>query len=187
MGKLPIRTRTKVVDRLNYLKANYKDYFESKSIAHLNGLFNLSDLYREFYYMQNYDKKYLLEKGEVFYCLAYMLVSIYADSQIWDCKEVEPLAIVESYHSERIRSQKGVFTIFPHYEENTAFIKAKKIGLFLDAMENMRNNNKYLYNILLCNPDEIAFELMSTGINVTWLYPEMPVVANTIEKRKIYL
>jgi len=50
----------------------------------------------------------------------------------------------------------------------------------------MSKGNGCLYNILLCEPDKIAFEIMNAGMNVTWLYPEMPVVANVIEQRKIY-
>lgn len=55
-----------------------------------------------------------------------------------------------------------------------------------DAMENMDRGNEFLQKILLCDPEKIAFEVMNAGLNVTWLYPEMPVVANAIEQRKIY-
>ena len=56
-----------------------------------------------------------------------------------------------------------------------------------DSMENMDIANNCLHKILLCDPDKIAFEVMNAGINIRWLYPEMPVVANAIENRKIIL
>ena len=43
----------------------------------------------------------------------------------------------------------------------------------------------FLHKILICNQDEVAFEIMNAGLNVSWLYPEMPVVANAIENRRI--
>lgn len=97
-----------------------------------------------------------------------------------------PLSIVESYHSERIRAQKGVFSIFPYYEENVWSKRLSSLGIPLDAMENMGRANHFLHKIILNDPEEIAFEVMNTGVNVSWLYPEMPVVANAIEQREIF-
>lgn len=54
-------------------------------------------------------------------------------------------------------------------------------------MEYMYKGNHFLHKIQLCNPDEIAFEIMNAGLNVIWLYPEMPVVANAIESREIFM
>lgn len=101
--------------------------------------------------------------------------------------DLMPVSIIESYHSERIRAQKGAFSIFPYYKEDKTFKSAKKMGIYLDAMENMHQGNMHLQKILLCDPDKIAFEVMNAGLNVTWLYPEMPVVANAIEQRKIFV
>ena len=98
-----------------------------------------------------------------------------------------PLAIVESYHSERIKAQKGAFSVFPYYEEDAAVKAAGKMKIPLDAMEYMYRGNHFLHKIQLCNPDEIAFEIMNAGLNVSWLYPEMPVVANAIESREIFM
>ena len=39
----------------------------------------------------------------------------------------------------------------------------------LDAMEYMYKGNHFLHKIQLCNPDEIAFEIMNAGLNVSWL------------------
>lgn len=111
---------------------------------------------------------------------------IYLGNEQQRIHEVMPLSIMELYHSERIRAQKGAFTIFPYYEEDSRFKSAMNLGIPLDAMENMYNGNHFLYKIMLCNPDEIAFEVMNTGVNVSWLYLEMPVVANAIEQREIF-
>lgn len=37
----------------------------------------------------------------------------------------------------------------------------------------------------LFNVDRIAYEMMNQGMNISWIYPEMPVVANEIESRRI--
>ena len=43
-----------------------------------------------------------------------------------------------------------------------------------------------LTKIELVNPEKIACELLSNGINASWLYPELPIVSNEIETHKIY-
>ena len=128
---------------------------------------------------------YILENGEYYYCLFYLLNQVYLTTKTWELEQVMPLAIVESYHSERIRAQKGAFTIFPYYKETSEMTNLEKVGIELDAMENMHNDSGFLHKILICNQDEVAFEIMNAGLNVSWLYPEMPVVANAIENRRI--
>lgn len=61
--------------------------------------------------------------------------------------------------------------------------RLRNVDIFLDAMENMGKGNQFLHKIRICNQEEIAFEVMNAGMNSSWLYPEMPVVANTIENR----
>lgn len=157
------------------------------SAKHLQAVFNLSSMMGELQGMQTRDLLYVLQHGELYYCLSYLLVHVYMDTKLWKVGEVLPLSIVEPYHSERIRAQIGAFSIFPYYEKDNLYQTAKGMNISLDAMEYMHLGNQFLHRILLCNPDEIAFEVMNSGCNVTWLYPEMPIVANTIEQRKIYL
>lgn len=176
----------KIKSRMRQIGNELDNYMKLDSAGHLKGIFNLSSIWSEMNSMHTIDLKYLLEKGELYYCLCYILIHIYLSTELRGIDQVLPLAIVESYHSERIRAQKGAFTLFPYYEESPQFVSAKKLNIQLDAMEYMHLGNHFLHKIQLCNPDEIAYEVMSTGMNVSWLYPEMPVVANAIETRKIF-
>ena len=99
--------------------------------------------------------------------------------------EIPPLAVTLPYNSERIRAQKGVFTVFPQYQNETKLQNAAKMGVHLDAMQNMTPINHCLHRIKLFNVDRIAYEMMNQGMNISWIYPEMPVVANEIESRRI--
>lgn len=173
--------------RLMQLRNELDQYMNVRSAKHLQAVFNLSSMMGELQGMQTRDLLYVLQHGELYYCLSYLLVHVYMDTKLWKVGEVLPLSIVEPYHSERIRAQIGAFSIFPYYEEDNLYQTAKGLNISLDAMEYMHSGNQFLHRILLCNPDEIAFEVMNSGCNVTWLYPEMPIVANTIEQRKIYL
>ena len=77
-----------------------------------------------------------------------------------------PLAVVESYHSERIRAQRGAFTIFPYYKDEKKMKRLRNVDIFLDAMENMgkmcirdsvlSDTGKRFY----LEPDEYCNELM---------------------------
>ncbi len=171
-----------IKNRMKQLKNAFNNYISVTSSEHLKSIFNLNC----FNDMQQSNLITLLKSGELYYCLFYLLSYIYMTTRQQKISEIMPLSIVESYHSERIRAQKGAFTIFPYYSEEPAFTSAANMGVFLDSMEYMQNGDKLLYKITLCNPDEIAFEVMNAGVNVSWLYPEMPVVANAIEQRKIF-
>lgn len=179
--------KTRIKERMKLLATGELDnYFSMDSAAHLKGLFNLSSITRELQGMPPETLVWNMAYREFYYCLFYLLIHLYMGTAPLDPDAVMPLAIVESYHSERIRAQKGAFSIFPYYREDKKFVSAKNLGIYLDAMENMHHGNLYLQKILLCDPDKIAFEVMNAGLNVTWLYPEMPVVANTIEQRTIF-
>lgn len=173
--------------RMVTLKDVFDNYMRIKSAQHLTGIFNLSNMMNELQRLKSEDILYTLQYGELYYCLAYVLTRIYLSTKQRDIAQVLPLSIVESYHSERIRAQKGAFSIFPYYEENTLFKSAASFGIPLDSMEYMHTGSDFLHKIALCNPDQIAFEVMNAGLNISWLYPEMPVVANAIEQREIFM
>lgn len=175
-----------IKERMLLLKSEFMDYGSMKSAQHLKGIFNLSSIVGELRGMSPEDLNRQLAHGEYYYCLFYFLMYVYIETKPLKLEDAMPLSIVESYHSERIRAQKGAFSIFPYYEEDANFQSAKKLNIYLDSMENMDKGNSCLHKILLCEPDKIAFEVMNAGLNVTWLYPEMPVVANTIEQRRIF-
>lgn len=184
--KVGLFDRKQIKHRMKELQSRFHDYISVTSAGHLKGIFNLSSLIEMQQGLRPENLISLLKNGELYYCLFYILLYIYLECRQQKIREIMPLSIVESYHSERIRAQKGAFTIFPYYEEDSAFVSAASVGIPLDSMEYMQNGNHFLYKIMLCNPDEIAFEVMNAGVNVSWLYPEMPVVANAIEQRKIF-
>lgn len=180
------KDKKKIRYRMEKLQNVFCDYISISSATHLKGIFNLSSIIEMQQGLPPENLISLLKNGELYYCLFYILLHIYLGSERQKINEIMPLSIVESYHSERIRAQKGAFTIFPYYEEDSAFKSAANMGIPLDSMEYMYKGNDLLYKIMLCNPDEIAFEVMNAGVNVSWLYPEMPVVANAIEQREIF-
>ena len=184
---LPRVERSAIKDRMDQLPLKINGYISVDSAKHLKGLFNLNNIVGELKGMSREELIWHLVHGEFYYCLFYFLMYVYMGTEPLELDDAMPLSIVESYHSERIRAQKGTFSVFPYYKEGGKFKSAAKLGIHLDAMENMDKGNVYLHKILLCNPDKIAFEVMNAGLNVTWLYPEMPVVANTIEQRKIFI
>lgn len=186
LEKMSFKNKTMIRYRMNNLCKKFDEYMSVSTAEHLKGIFNLSSIMENFHEMQSGELLSVLKNGEMYYCLFYILMEIYVRSRQRKINEIMPLSIVESYHCERIKAQKGAFTIFPYYEEDASFESAMSMGIPLDSMEYMYNGNHLLHKIMLCNPDEIAFEVMNAGINVSWLYPEMPVVANAIEQRRIF-
>ena len=157
----------------------------NQDIDHLNYIFNLSLLNDELIRDRVRLKRMLLN-GEIMNPYYYFLYRIYSDGYILKDKILPPLAVVQPYHSERIKAQKGTFTIFPFYEETEYDRKLRKLKVTPEAMENIPSARKYLTKIILEKPQQIASELMANGANISWLYPEMPIVSNEIEEHRIY-
>lgn len=55
-----------------------------------------------------------------------------------------------------------------------------------DALENNIYAPEYLHRIIISDPQRIAYELLSNGMNDSWLYPELPIVSNVLSGRKVY-
>lgn len=160
-------------------------YAESKETAHMDYILNLSVINDEI--LRDRSRiKYLLLSGDIIHPYYYILSRIYSDGHILKERELPPLAVVHPYHSERIKAQHGVFTVFPFYQENELDNEYRDIGLNPDAMENQKVAGSVLHRIILDNPQQIAYELMKSGMDNSWLYPEMPIVSNEIENHKIY-
>lgn len=130
--------------------------------------------------------KYLLKTGNIINPYYYLLCRIYSDGHILEERTLPPLAVVQPYHSERIKAQKGVFTVFPFYKEQADDDVIRKIGYNPDAMENNAMADDCLHKIIIGRPQKIAFEIMKNGMHDSWLYPEMPIVASEIENHEIY-
>lgn len=162
-----------------------KDYQAVNDIQHLNYILNLSSINNELLNDRSRIKE-LLIAGDVINPTYYLLARIYSDGHILKNRELPPLAVVQPYHSERIKAQKGVFTFFPFYEEKEEDGILRKMKINPDAMERNKIAEKCMYKIIINNPQHIAAELLANGICDSWLYPELPIVANEIENRKIY-
>lgn len=155
-----------------------------KGINHLSCIFNLSTVNDELYRDRTRLKE-MLKKGEVF-TFFYFLSRIYSDGYILKDRVLPPLAVVQPYHSERIKLQKGVFTVFPYYTEKPGDEVLREAGIERNAMQYNEICQKALFKIEIMKPEEMAYELISNGINTSWLYPELPIVANEIESHKAY-
>lgn len=155
-----------------------------KSAEHLSWLFNLQRIERWAEEFRNSGRSGFGKEPDSYY-LYLLLYVIYLLKEEVSVGEIPPLAVTLPYNSERIRAQKGVFTVFPQYQNDTKLQNAAKMGVHLDAMQNMTPINHCLHRIKLFNVDRIAYEMMNQGMNISWIYPEMPVVANEIESRRI--
>lgn len=166
--------------------AETADYAETKGTKQIdyNYIVNLSKITEEL--MQEVENtRRFLRTGHGVNPYYYALSRIYADGVLLKNRELPPLAIVNSYHSERIKAQRGVFTVFPHYMDGEKDSKLREMEIKPEAMEHMSDMQDCLYKINLLSPQKIAYELMACGINVSWLYPEMPIITNEIENRGI--
>lgn len=122
----------------------------------------------------------------------YTALRVYSDGLpyiISDEKEhiLPPLAILHPYHSERIRSQRGVFTIFPNYILGASaqeYISKRKIDI--RAMENQPYINDCLACINILNPSKVAETLIKSGGRRTELYPDIQNYADVIETKDYY-
>lgn len=119
----------------------------------------------------------------------YLLLRYYTDGTPVELGCLPPLAIIHPYHSQRIRAQKGAFTVFPHYIPSAEQTELKKKGINtpLMAMENMSLCQDLLYEIRITNPNRIARELISSGERRGNLYPEMQVFSQDIENGEYFV
>ncbi len=162
-----------------------QDFHTSSETGHLDYILNLSAINDEI--LRDRSRiKYLLCKGDIINPYYYLLSRIYSDGKILEDRVLPPLAVVHPYHSERIKAQKGVFTVFPFYREKRKDNAARAMAVNPDAMENNIMAEKCLHKIILSSPQKIAYELLVNGMNNSWLYPEMPIVANELERHQIY-
>ncbi len=121
----------------------------------------------------------------------YLLVRYYADAlavQAEVNKELlPPLASVQPYHSERIRAQRGTFTIFPNYyrTKNAKQFTGTKMDII--ALESQKRINDCFCNIRLCDPVRIAKELIYAGERWPEIYPDIQVYANYLETKKFFV
>lgn len=122
----------------------------------------------------------------------YMYLRYYADAlpvQVKDAQEqmMPPLAILHLYQSERIRAQRGTFTVFPNYYLESEAVKSKQWGYDCRIMENQMALQDCIYEIRLLNPRKITRELMAFGMRQSELYPESDCYTRTMEAEKYFV
>lgn len=162
----------------------FETYSETEETRHIDYIYNLSSINDELLRDRARVKELLLQ-GDVMNPYFYLLARIYSDGYVLADRELPPLCVVHPYHSERIKAQKGVFTVFPFYEEKGKDAILRKNKINPDAMELNRMTEDCLYQILIKNPQQVALEMLENGMNDSWLYPEMPVVSSEIENHRI--
>lgn len=165
------------------LKNNEKIYFsltakEDQNFTNIVSLTALEDIRRNYV---GWEEKALT--GKEMNPFFYLLLRIYADGIPVDYGTVPPLAIIHPYHSQRIKNQKGVFTIFPHYipRKQEKELAELKLGFSPIAMEYMTSCREYLYEIQLANPCRIASQMRKLGFKSSDLYPDTQRVAQDME------
>lgn len=160
-------------------------YAETKETAHLDYIFNLSSINDEIL-RDRARLKQLLCNGGVMNPYYYLLFRVYSDGYTLQARSLPPLCVVHPYHSERIRAQRGVFAVFPFYQEQPEDKLLRALGINPDGMEYNDMVRPCLYQILINNPQKVALEMMKNGMNGSWLYPEKPVVSSEIEEHRIF-
>ncbi|MCM1415863.1 MAG: FRG domain-containing protein [bacterium] len=113
----------------------------------------------------------------------YLLLRYYSDGIPVEFGKLPPLAVIHPYHSQRIKMQKGVFTVFPYYIPDVTMQKIKektnKHPPF--GMEYMEQCIPNLYQIHIVDPERVANELMRTGAKRGNIYPDMQNIALDME------
>lgn len=98
-----------------------------------------------------------------------------------------PLAILHPYQSERIRAQRGTFTIFPVYQETERISFYKSRNKDYRAMDINPMLSDCLYCIRLMDPENISKEILLTGARHTQLYPDNEFFVHTLEAKTFHV
>lgn len=113
----------------------------------------------------------------------YLLLRYYSDGIPVNLGKLPPLAVIHPYHSQRIKIQKGVFTVFPYYipDEKMDRVRISTGEYPSFGMEYMEQCIPCLQKIQIVNPERVAEELMMTGAKRGNLYPDMQNVSLDME------
>ena len=175
-----------VIKRIKDFWTSRSKYLEGNDTNHIDYIYNLSEICDELFRDRSRIRE-MLVKGEPFNPIFYLLARIYSDGYLLKNSELPPLAVVHPYHSERIKAQKGVFTVFPYCmfdDSDTGKLNDLKINP--NSMSYNKIAQKSLHKIVLTRPQKIAGEVLLNGMNESWLYPEIPIISNEIEHRQVY-
>lgn len=179
---------------LDRLRDNKDIYFSRylgspKADVEIDGIISLCVL--EAYRRTNLSRmEHMVESGEMnpFF---YLISRYYSDALSITIDQpgdyLPPLAILQPYHSERIRTQRGTFTIFPNYILSTNANRARGFGCDLRSMEMQHMISDCLYNVRILNPSKVAKELLDSGERRSALYPDIEIYAQIMETAQYHL
>lgn len=132
----------------------------------------------------------MLEQNE-FNPFFYLVARYYADALPVEADInmdlLPPIASVQPYHSERIRAQRGTFTIFPNYCRTSAAEQLAGTNMDVVALESQKSVADCFCNIRLCDPVRIAKELIYAGERRPELYPDVQIYADYLETKEFFL
>lgn len=123
----------------------------------------------------------------------YLILRYYTDALPITIKDetekvLSPLAVLHPYHSERIRKQRGTFSVYPNYifsDTVQELYEIRKIDV--RAMENQPGVNDLLSRIYITNPRQVAKELLYAGERRSELYPDVDNRAMVMEAQEYYI
>lgn len=154
-----------------------------KDERNMNVMISLSSLeiIRKAYEGREYEALQSREMNPFFF----LLLRFFSDGVPIAQDTIPPLSIIHPYHSPRIKGQRGVFTVFPYYVLNSQHKKMNEYagkGMQLPvSMEYMEQCKPHLYKIQILDPQNVAEELMLTGVKRGNLYPDMQSVSQDME------
>lgn len=155
----------------------------------INGILNLGVI-DEYRINNAFGMKRMLEHFE-FNPFFYLCLRCYEDALPVEVERLgqmlPPLAILHQYQSERIRAQRGVFTIFPNYSLGTVVTKYKRAGYDCRILEHQSYVKDCLYEIRILHPQQVARELLNSGERRTELYPENEYYVHTMEAETFHI
>lgn len=122
----------------------------------------------------------------------FLLVRFYTDALPIDVTLdnqmiLPPLASVQPYHSERIRAQRGTFTIFPNYCREGAALHIADTELDRIMIESQKDISDCFCQLRLCDPNRIARDLICAGERRPELYPDIQIYADYLEAQKFHI
>lgn len=155
----------------------------------INGLVSVCVLDK--YYHYNAERIQKMLKNFEFNPFFFLLVRYYADALPVEADVnatlLPPLASIQPYHSERIRAQRGTFTIFPNYYRTKEAESLMGTKMDVIPIESQKYISNCFYYIRLCDHVRIARELIYAGERRPVLYPDIQVYADYLETQEFFL
>ncbi len=155
----------------------------------INGLVSVCVL-DEHYHYNAHQMRALLIHHE-FNPFFYFVVRYYADAipivAGINKRLLPPIASIQPYHSERIRAQRGTFTIYPNYcrtKEAEVFAGTDMDVVAVESQDMIRD---CFCLIRLCDPARIAKDMIYAGERWPEIYPDVQVYADYLETKEFFV